>query len=140
MDAHLNEAEVECARRLAAIHEKGAGHFVSLDMDALGLTRENYAAVLGTMEHLGLITDAVHTTGGQYFHFRVTGRAVQLVRDIDQREQKAEAPDIVEQTKKAIRSHPVMGYVVVAVIGLSFLLVLVNQAISLLERLGVIPK
>jgi hypothetical protein len=139
VERSLDETERECVKRLAQLYAKGQTMCTVNDLAALGLTPENYVPVLGTMEHIGAIARPTHTAGGTYRAFNITAVAVQIDREIERQESRTpEAPNIVEQTKSAISRHPLLGYVVVALIALSFLLILINNLMTLLERFGLV--
>lgn len=88
-DARLNEAEIACAKRLAELFQKNTtfiDSYVSEDdpETALGLARDNKsrAAILGTMEHIGVIDEVGHSFGFPFHTFQITAKSLQVVRGI----------------------------------------------------------
>lgn len=136
----LTDAECEYARTLAALFEKEADRLFSLrELEALAPDGQNATAMVRVMQHWGLV-EFIYSESPNLplaiTGYRIKARAVEVVRLLE----NEESPDIVEQTEKAIRTHPKMGYVVVALIGLSFTMILVNQIITFLQNTHVLPK
>lgn len=140
MSISLQGAEIECAKRLAKWFEEGKD-WVTKDVDALGLTLQNCDQVLATMELAGIISGAIHSTGGQFDMFRITPRALQAARQIEEQTKKnTEAKDIVESVKLTLRRHPVAGWVFVAFVALGGVLTFANQALTFLKHVGLIQE
>lgn len=140
MDATITQTEIDCIKALAALYLAGhTDYFCQSGHEALGLTPENFATILGLMEHYGAIENAQHAGGQPYFMFRVTPHAVQLARRIEAKE--AEPPkrkNVVEDIKYTLQCHPVAGWLFVAFTAITLLATAITQIGGALKVVGIL--
>jgi hypothetical protein len=138
----LIPAEAACAQRLAELFEKNTTCLTASNetMGALGLTPENREAILGVMEHLGVISDVVHARGGsagRFFSFLITPKALDVARAIRELEEakKSERRDIVSEIQQKAKSHPVMAWLIFVAIVLAAVVATANQLWDLIVKI-----
>jgi hypothetical protein len=144
MPFRLNKTEIECVQRLADMFEQGniylTADFVGEEGE-LNASPERRAAILATMETMGLLADVTHGDQVRYFSFTITPKAVLLAREIKAMQEKESEPgDVVEQITISARKRPIIAYAIVAFFVLTAAVTLINQALQILQNLGWIPK
>jgi len=127
MEYRLNAVEIECVKKLAENFENGK-EWIALPLpknsrgavnpdditDPLELPTDKREAILGVMEHMGLITEVGHVAGCRFFMFRITPKAIQVAREIRELENTKEEPrDIVEHIKKIARRNFILAWVII---------------------------
>ena len=141
MGLTLNESEVGCLKKLAALYEQGVitwhAHLGG-GWESIGVTAENHRPVLGMMQQYGFLERPVHTSEGYYTLFTISPSAVQAVRELELEKKKLDSRDIVEHIQASVRRHPFWGYAVLAGLAVTFAVTAANQLVSLLKNLGVL--
>jgi hypothetical protein len=138
-EVRLRGDEITCVQKLAELFAKNVTCLNAGDEEAnsLGLSPEKWEPVLGTMEHIGVITGVVHTSEGGFAFFHIDASVLQVARAIEEEETKKEEPrDIVAEIKQTAKSNRVIAYVIIAFGVLTILITFVNQLLSLLKELG----
>lgn len=140
METGISSAERDCILKLAAIYWSGNPEYLwKDDPHVLGLTADNYHVILGLMESYGAIDGAEHAAGQPYFIFRVTPKAVQLARRIEEKE--AEPPkrkNVVEDLKYTLQCHPVAGWLLIAFTAITLAATAITQIGGALKMIGLI--
>jgi hypothetical protein len=134
--------EIACVNELAAMFEKGESYVMANPADDeksdLNASPEQRAAILETLESMGIIADATHSGDMRYLAFRITSQAVQVARAIKAKHEEASKPeDIVEQLKGAAKSNRIIAWLIIAFIVVTALVTFVNQLWELLRKFGV---
>jgi hypothetical protein len=138
----FDELEQRCIRFLAERFQNGTDHGVVRSpqevIDALGLPDvPAYEMLMRTMESRGCIENLSNTNARFARCFTISPTAVQLARAIERSRQEAAAPrDIVADVEERARRHPKAAWVIIAVVALTALIVLANQLLELLQKLG----
>lgn len=142
MEIRLTANEIAIIKKLANLYASGVTSWrLENDHDALGLTAENYAPMMGIMERYGAIEGVQHTAAQRFSTFRISPMIIQLSRQIAEKEQ--EAPKLknnVEEIKAFMQSKPIIAWLV---IGSGVILILLNAAngtVTLLQNLGFMAK
>lgn len=126
-----NETRIDCRARDESEDEPGCL------VDPLGLPAEKREAILSVMEDMGVIVEADHADGYRFFRYGIAPKVIQVARAICEQENKKEEPrDIVEEVKTAVRSKPVMAWVIIGFFALAALITTINQLLQLLKTLG----
>lgn len=146
MGFRLNEMEMKCVKLLAEMFERGEVHVEANLSDLVAgdqpdVTPQKRAAVLETMQSIGVIEDAVDLGHVRYASFTITPKVVQVARAIDaELKERSEPEDIVEKITTAARNRPVIAWLIVGFLVLTAIATLVNQTIQILQNFRVIPK
>lgn len=140
MDPTLVGAERDCVRGLAKLFGEGHTSWSSQwTWDRIGLTEANFVPVLGMMERIGAIRNVSHTSQQRFSFFVIDATAVQLGRTLDEADKKgSERKDIVELVRLTLRKHPIAAWAFIAFMGLSTLITVGNQLVSLLKAFGIL--
>ena len=150
MECRLNQTEIACVEKLAELLEKGECYvradFIDDDDDEpapqpnpLNVPPEKRAATLELMESMGVIAEVEHASGLRFFSFRITSKALQVVRAIkEEREKEKEPEDVVEQLKSTAKSKPILAWIIIGFVVLTAVVTFANQTIQLLEKIGVV--
>jgi hypothetical protein len=142
-EVRLNQTEASLVKKLAELFEQGQTQVaVSADDEtdkSLGLTPENVEAVLGTLQHIGAISELWTGDGGRAFTFIITPVAVQAARAVREQETEAAKPkvrDIVAEMKETARGNRLLAWAIIAFIVLTAAITFVNQLLELLKKFG----
>ena len=140
--AILRGAEIECAKRLAELFERGESVWRNHGKwEELSLTAENYESVLDTMVGLGAIGNTSDLMGSRFRWFTITPIAVQVAREIEKAEKEEQKGiDIVEQITKKARSSNTLAWGIIAFFVLVGLLNMIGTIIIILQNLGWMHK
>lgn len=138
VDVILRGVELECCKKLAEYFERGEIQWRSSnDWHLIGLTDENYVPVLSTLAQYSLIGDVQGTNACRFSFFKIRPGVVQVVRHLERQEaEEKKGKDVVAQTTESLRRHPIMGYVILSAIALATLLVIIANALTIMEKLG----
>ena len=151
---HLRGIEIDCVKKLAEMFEKGdvyvtaniedtENNFLTENQvtDQLNVPPEKRAAVLETMESMGLIDEVTHSDSLRYLAFRITSNAVQAARKLEAKlKEESEPEDLVEKIKSEARKIPAIAWTIIVFVTLAAIVTLINQGIELLQNLRLIPK
>lgn len=145
-ELRISDAEIKCIQILAQQFENG-GNYLTNPRDVLtqggmdwngGVT---FNGLLGMMERYGVIDKIEHSDQVLYLAFGITGRAVELARQIELAWKQAQEPrDIVEQLTIGAKKRPIIAWMIIAFFVLTAAATLINQTIQIFQNLGWIPK
>lgn len=145
IEPNITDQEKKCLRFLARLASEGK-HSVRIPLEdfkkeGIEVDQQSLNALLRMMKRYGAIEEIQSTNPLESRGFSVSADAVQLVRELDDIEKKANDPgDIVEQIKDAARSNRVAAWALIIFVVLTALVTFANQGIQLLQNLGVIAK
>jgi hypothetical protein len=139
----LNEHEIACIKRLAQLYDLGQIQNGSPWQEdpkfKLGIPEDKWISVLGTMEHCGAIDSVDHAEPIKYWEFRILPRAVQLARQIhDKENEKKEPDDMVDKIQNAARQNSFVAWLIICFLVVTALVSVVSNSITILEKLGII--
>ncbi len=143
MEYRLDKTEIECVKQVEDMVEKGEC-YVEADLNdderdnALNVSPEKRAAILETMESMGLLAEVRHSDRLRYFAFKITSKAVQVAREIEEKQKdKNEPEDIVEQLKRTAKGNRAIAWALIIFVVLTALVTFINQLLELLKKIGI---
>jgi len=140
MEVITAPAEIACMKALASLYLSGEMVYqLGNDHSAVGLTPENYEIILGLMELCGAIHEVQHAARQRYWSFRISPMAVQLSRQIAEKEaEPAKRKNVVEDIKYTLQCHPVAGWLFVAFTAITLFATAITQIGGALKVVGLI--
>lgn len=139
---HLSQREIRCLRVCAELFQDDGPHILvnAKNLEAMAIASEELGPMLRTFEGIGVVTSILESNTGPILSFTVSSMAVQLIREIDAREEarKLEAarpPDFVAQLQARARQNPVLAWIIILGLALTGFFSLVNNIWATIERL-----
>ena len=134
---YLSKDEIAFLRQTAKWFEENQG-VVSMPkaMHTLNIPdKAKYEVLVKTMQELGAISDISGADDNHANAFMPSANAVQLCRAIDDEKNKQALPDVVDQIQARFRRNPAIAWTIVALVALTFLFTLANQAVELWSKM-----
>lgn len=139
MPVTLNSVEVACAKLLAARFSANNLHWDGSEpWEAIGLTEQNFAPVLSTLEAAGVIQGVEHSGEQRFEEFTISAKAVQVARKVEDDERlaaanAAEGENIVASIQKYAQKNKYLAPLIIAVIVGTALTTCFSQVLNIID-------
>jgi hypothetical protein len=139
----LNAKETQCVRVLAKWFDSNRSdssiqEIADFQSEGLDVDHESLVTLLKVMEQCGAIEKVLHASshGGEFLRFDISPHTVQIVRELDEQQRKAEEPgDIVSQMTEKARRHPVLARLIIGFLLVTTAVTFINQGVQLVTSI-----